>query len=300
VPSTAGIGIVIPVREAEDDVAACLATVLPQAEAAGATVVVVDDGSGDRSAELARAAGASVLALDRAVGPYAARNAGWRSLADGCEVVVFTDVRNRAQPGWLEALVRPLTDPRVAISGGNVRMGGDGRLAHRLARSIDVLNVEDRLRSEWLPYVPTASMAIRRGSLVAVDGFREVRSAGDVDLCWRVQLAGLGDVVAAPASEMVCVPRSRARAVVRQWARWGRSNAEVRARFRSDGCPPSPPEPLVAWAKGSAMALGSAIRHRRWDLTVLLLDRARLLAYSLAYRRAWRALEPDQRATSPS
>jgi glycosyltransferase involved in cell wall biosynthesis len=288
VPSNAGIGIVLPVRDAERDIDACLATIVPQARAVGAAVIVVDDGSHDGSAEIARASGATVIVLDGGSGPYAARNVGWRALPPDVEVVVFTDVRNRAQPGWLDGLTNPLEDARVAITGGNVRMGGDQRLAHRLARAIDVLNVEDRLRSEWLPYVATASMAVRRAVLEEVGGFREVRSAGDVDLCWRVQLAGLGEVVAAPDSEMVCVPRSRVREVMRQWSRWGRSNAEVRARFSDDGCPSAPPVALGAWAVGSAVALGGAVRHRRWDLPVLVLDRARMLAYSIAYRRAWR------------
>ena len=129
-------------REAEADVDPCLATVLPQAAALAAPVVVVDDASSDDTAAIARGAGAEVVELDRPRGPYVARNTGWRALGEDVDVVVFADVRNRAEPGWLAALVAPLADDGVAVTGGNVRMGGDDRLAHRFARSVDIGDAE--------------------------------------------------------------------------------------------------------------------------------------------------------------
>ena len=80
---------------------------------------MVDDASTDDSAARAEQSGATVLRLATQGGPYAARNEGWRRST--APVIVFTDVRNRAEAGWLSGLVSPLDDPRVAVAGGLVQ-----------------------------------------------------------------------------------------------------------------------------------------------------------------------------------
>jgi colanic acid/amylovoran biosynthesis glycosyltransferase len=284
------VAVVVPVRDAADDVTACLQTILPQARDLGAEVIVVDDASADGTARLAEAAGARVLRLPAAGGPYAARNAGWRSTA--ADVIVFTDVRNRASEGWLAALVAALDDPGAAVAGGTVEMAGDDRVAHRWARRDRRLDVARHLRDGWLPYVPTASMAVRRDVLDRAGGFLPTRSGGDVDLCWRIQLAGLGAIVAVPDSLMRCVPRSTVREVLRQWDRYGTGHLELYARFAHEGCPVPDPEPAAALGREVVRAaLGIATRRRR-DLAVEVVEQARRVVWARAYRRAWRARPP--------
>ena len=70
----------------------------------------MDDASTDATAALATTAGARVIRLPHPGGPYEARNAGWR--AAEADVVVFTDVRNRAEPGWLASLSPRWPTPR--------------------------------------------------------------------------------------------------------------------------------------------------------------------------------------------
>jgi cellulose synthase/poly-beta-1,6-N-acetylglucosamine synthase-like glycosyltransferase len=277
------VAVVVPVRDGAPDLKLALATIVPQAAAAGGDVIVVDDASTDESAAIAEAAGARVVRLTERSGPYVARNAGWR--ASTAAIIVFTDVRNRAEPRWLETILAPLADPSVAIVGGTVVMAGGRRVAERWARYVQLLDVETRSQSDWLPYVPTASMAVRRSVLERLDGFRAVRSAGDVDLCWRAQLAGLGTVAIAPDSVMVCDPRASVPEVLRQWTRYGYSNYDVRSRFGADGCPPPTPRSRRAGVVGAARAVGGALLHRR-DVAVALLDQARVAAYNRAHRKA--------------
>ncbi len=72
VPAT----IIIPTRGRADYLAVALASILPQARAAAAEVIVVDDG-GHRDIEtLANEQGARYLALGSPHGLNAARNAG--------------------------------------------------------------------------------------------------------------------------------------------------------------------------------------------------------------------------------
>jgi glycosyltransferase involved in cell wall biosynthesis len=71
------VSVVIPAYEAEHFLGAALESVAHQT-AAPSEIIVVDDGSSDRTAELAAGYGVRVLAFDRNRGPAAARNAGVR------------------------------------------------------------------------------------------------------------------------------------------------------------------------------------------------------------------------------
>src|SRR3954452_23702386 len=88
-------------------------------------VVVASDGSSDRTAELARAAGADlVLQLPRG-GKVAALNAAVAQ-ASG-EVLAFSDANSYWHPDALRQLVARFGDPRVGYACGQVRFqGGEG------------------------------------------------------------------------------------------------------------------------------------------------------------------------------
>jgi glycosyltransferase involved in cell wall biosynthesis len=74
-------------------------------------VLVVDDGSEDRTADIASAAGAAVLRLPVHRGLAVAFAAGLReALARGADVVVNTDADNQYEARDIPALVRPILD----------------------------------------------------------------------------------------------------------------------------------------------------------------------------------------------
>ena len=80
--------VVIPARNAGVDLAQCLAAVR-RAFGTSAECIVVDDGSTDRTAAVARAAGAEVVSLPLSSGAAAARNLGAQMATR--EVLVFID-----------------------------------------------------------------------------------------------------------------------------------------------------------------------------------------------------------------
>ncbi|HEX3562238.1 MAG TPA: glycosyltransferase [Solirubrobacterales bacterium] len=88
-------------------------------------IVVASDGSSDRTAELARAAGAdSVLELQR-VGKVAALNEAVRP-ARGA-ILVFSDANSYWRPDALRRLIARFADQRVGYACGQVRFeGGEG------------------------------------------------------------------------------------------------------------------------------------------------------------------------------
>ncbi len=125
------ISVVIPAFNAERTLGAVLLALQGQDDPAD-EVIVVDDGSQDRSAFLARSHGATVVTPQRAGGfAGGARNAGWDA-ATG-DVVVFLDSDAIPGAGWLDGLRRALTEYPGAIVGCARRFSGQspwGWVAH--------------------------------------------------------------------------------------------------------------------------------------------------------------------------
>jgi glycosyltransferase involved in cell wall biosynthesis len=100
------ISVIIPALNEEAPIAAvvhdCLTIGLP------GEVIVVDNGSTDRTAECARAAGARVVA-EPTPGYGRACAAGIRALSPGCDLVVFLDGDGSDCPELMELLVQPIT-----------------------------------------------------------------------------------------------------------------------------------------------------------------------------------------------
>ncbi|HEX3898851.1 MAG TPA: glycosyltransferase [Mycobacteriales bacterium] len=289
------IGVVIPVRDGAAVLADGLTGVVAQARDLGAEVVVVDDASTDGTADVAREAGATVLALGSPSGPYIARNAGWRSLSS--DVVVFTDARCRPQAGWLAAIVAPFGDPEVAVAGGDIVTLSGPTTAMQWAAEQQSMRIAVHLEDAYyLPAATTANMAVRRSVLAQVDGFAAIRSGGDIDICWRVQERGLGKVVAADGARMEMVPRESTRDVLRQWRRFGYGHLEMHLRHPQRGELQPPVSPMTLSA-ATARGVAGVVFRPRGSRRVRALDVARSVAYHRAYARAWREWE---RAGSPT
>jgi glycosyltransferase involved in cell wall biosynthesis len=99
------ISVVIPALNEEEPIAAvvrdCLATGLP------GEVIVVDNGSRDRTAERAAAAGAKVVS-EPTPGYGRACAAGVRALSPECDIVVFLDGDGSDCPELMPELVGPI------------------------------------------------------------------------------------------------------------------------------------------------------------------------------------------------
>lgn len=225
--------VVIPVRDGSELLGPCLDTVMPEVHGLGARLVVVDDASDDDSAAIAAGAGADVIALPRPVGPYAARNIGWRS--SPADVYVFTDMRCRARPGWLGNVAGAACAPDVSVAAGISLVSEGGGLATRAMHRLQPFDTRRAQSHAFLPWASSANLAIRRDVLQALNGFKEVRSGGDVDLCWRAQLELGGRLAVVEDGLMEWVPRGTVASCMRQWYRYGRHHPELYARFAEHG-----------------------------------------------------------------
>ena len=85
-------------------------------------IVVVDNGSNDRTAEVARAAGARIV--DEPISGYGrAFRAGLRAISPDCEIVVFLDGDGSDCPEMMDRLVTPIIEGRADFVVGSRTRG---------------------------------------------------------------------------------------------------------------------------------------------------------------------------------
>ncbi|HMC63312.1 MAG TPA: glycosyltransferase, partial [Gemmataceae bacterium] len=152
-------------------------------------VVVVDDGSTDGTAAIAREFGFRVFSTENR-GLSAARNLGLDA-ATG-EIVAYIDDDAYPDPDWLRYLAFTfLTTDYVGVGGPNLPPADTGFVAQCIANSpggpMHVL-----LSDREAEHIPGCNMAFRKSCLMAIGGFdTQFRVAGDdVDICWRLQQQG--------------------------------------------------------------------------------------------------------------
>ena len=153
-------------------------------------IILVNDGSKDRTAEIAHGR-TRVRVIDIPNGGLsAARNVG---LAEATgDIVAYTDADTRVDRDWLTFLVQPFLTSDVVGSGGpNVVPPDDPPMAQCIARapgSPTHVLLDDRIAE----HVPGCNMAFRRDALLAIGGFNPIylRAGDDVDVCWRLQARG--------------------------------------------------------------------------------------------------------------
>ncbi len=138
---------IVPAYDEEDTIAATLRQLA--AAAPDLTVVVVDDGSSDRTGELARAEGAVVLTMPFNVGIGGALRAGFR-WADEHQAAwaVQVDADGQHDPSQLERIVAPLSTGADLVVGSRFVAEGSQYEAGRIRRrAMSLLTLTLRLLS---------------------------------------------------------------------------------------------------------------------------------------------------------
>jgi len=129
-------------------------------------VLVVDDGSTDRSREVARARGATVLPLGRTVGVGAALRAGYRhALQKGYDVAVTVAGNNKDAPEEIPLLLDPIAEGRADFVQGSRFL--------RRHRNFGAMPLYRRLATRLHPLV--FSLVARRWVTESTNGFRAIQ-----------------------------------------------------------------------------------------------------------------------------
>src|SRR5436309_1268285 len=221
-------------------------------------VIVVDDGSADATAVIAREYDCRLIQTENR-GLASARNTGLKA-ATG-EIVAYTDDDAYPDPHWLTYLAAMfLSTSHAAVGGPNIAPPGDGPIAECVARApggpVHVL-----LSDCEAEHLPGCNMAFRKDRLEAIGGFDpQFRTAGDdVDVCWKLQERGW--TLGFSAAAMVWHHRRNSvRAYWRQQIGYGRAEAMLERKWPTKyngsgetvvpdgGALPAPAAGTPAWA----------------------------------------------------
>ncbi len=191
--------IIIPTRARPQYLEVALASIAPQAAAAGAEMLVVDDaGPSPAMRALAERFGARYEPHPAPLGLNVARNTGVeRSLG---KLVVFVDDDVEVAPGWLGALLQAAREhPEVQVFAGPIHArleGSPPRSCGREAPPLTTLDLGPRdtraVRFAW-----GANMAVRREAFARVGPFDVSLEHGGDEQEWQERLLASVDRAAA-------------------------------------------------------------------------------------------------------
>jgi GT2 family glycosyltransferase len=148
-------------------------------------VIVVNDGSTDRTAEIAEEYPFRTIHTPNR-GVSAARNEGMRA-ASG-EIVAYIDSDAKAEPDWLSYIAATFTESDVVgVGGPNIVPDEDNWVAKCVYRSPGG-PTQVMLDDQSAEHIPGCNMSFRKSALEDIGGFDPVftKAGDDVDVCWRL------------------------------------------------------------------------------------------------------------------
>jgi GT2 family glycosyltransferase len=185
--------IIVPTRERAGYLDVALASIAPQAAAAGAELLVVDDGPDPATRATAERHGARYVAHARTRGLNAARNTGARET--GAPLLAYVDDDVEVHAGWLAALIvaDAALPADVGVLTGPILARFDDhhpRFCGRELPPVTHLDLGDRdvdAEHAW-----GANMAVRRAALERVGPFDETRELYGDEQEWQQRLKARG------------------------------------------------------------------------------------------------------------
>jgi cellulose synthase/poly-beta-1,6-N-acetylglucosamine synthase-like glycosyltransferase len=231
------VSVVIPARNEEARIGSCLRSVLANHDARLLDVIVVDDGSTDRTAEvvrsmLARARRSDVRTLLLSIPPEAAGDKK-AALAVGIaaargEVILTTDADCRVGSRWVARMVSSFGPDTGYVAGPVVYPGrGRGLASLQALEFLGLVAVGAGAIGNGRPILSNgANAGFRRSVFEAVGGFggRHASGPGDDDILMQrigYETPWLVTFCAHPDALVSTAPPSGARAFLHQRLRWG-------------------------------------------------------------------------------
>ena len=227
------ISVVVPCYNADRTLARQLQALARQTVSPW-EVIVADNGSTDRSAEVARCFASTlprfnVVDASSRRGASHARNVG-ANAATG-DVLAFCDADDEVAPDWIEGLQKALSEHCFVASRFDLtKLNPYLQYVHPQALGL----IEDPT-FDFLPRAGACGLAILRSVHELVGGFDErIRYHEDTDYCWKVQLAGM-TLAWAPDAVIHVQHRSSDIEKFRQARLWAASQVKVYKKYRPLG-----------------------------------------------------------------
>lgn len=181
------VSVIVPVRNGEGTVHACLEALLAQDYPRDCyEVLVVDNDSTDRTADVIRQYPVRYLAERETHSPAAARNRGIRE-ARG-ELLALIDADCVAVPQWLRAGLSAFHEEGVGGAAGPICGYRSSTLAQRYVDLREAFSQRWALTEAFKPFAQTGNAFYRKAVFDRIGGFDTTLRVGeDADLAWRMQ-----------------------------------------------------------------------------------------------------------------
>jgi len=185
--------IIVPTRLRARYLDVALASIAPQAAAAGAELLVVDDAPDEATRAAAGRHGARYVAHPASRGLNAARNTGID--AAGADLLVFVDDDVEVRPGWLAALLAAdaAADPAVGVLTGPIHARFEDHRLRSCGREAAPITTQDHgTRDRDVEHAWGANMTVRRSAIARAGRFDEARELYGDEQEWQDRLRAAG------------------------------------------------------------------------------------------------------------
>lgn len=181
-------------------------------------VVVIDDGSTDASAAIARACGARVVAYDENLGRGAARARGMVEARHG--IILWVDATGSLPVDFVATALPWFDNPAVAA----VFARADDPVPNGVAgrwRARHLFRVDAKREATHHASLITGGSVLLRSAVMSVGNFNAaMHHAEDAELGSRLLAAGY-DVVSDPRLRVISIGQNTVRQVLERYWRWG-------------------------------------------------------------------------------
>jgi mycofactocin glycosyltransferase len=188
------VTVIIPAKDRAEELKGCLESVFTQEYPTDMIeVIVIDDGSRDETAGVARSFPCKLFSLEKSRGQSFCRNLG-AGVGKG-EILAFLDSDCIAAKTWLRDLVPLFQWGRVGAVGGRVDGYFEESGLDRYENAFSSLSMGKHMiygsNDESLVYAPTCNLLTRKTVYAEIGGIRDGMHVGeDVDFCWRMRARG--------------------------------------------------------------------------------------------------------------
>jgi glycosyltransferase involved in cell wall biosynthesis len=228
------VSVVVPVLDGERTIRQCLTSLVrTDFPAEGREIIVVDNGSTDRTADIVQSFPVRYVREEQR-GLAHARNRGIATAR--ADILAFTDADCVVTTGWLRELLGGFDRPAVGVVVGEVVAYPPKTLTERYWALRKPLWQSRALAYPSCPWFLSGNAAFRRAVFDRI-GLYDTRFEGaceDIDLSWRIFRDGRFELRHQPRALVFHQHRLSARALFRQYRGYGRGQAILAGKYPAD------------------------------------------------------------------